>query len=103
MSCKKDRNIRKNILFYFVLLTVVGLSLLQLLVSHHLAVAGEELRQLELKANEIKKENQLLSQEIGQVGSLAKVNQMAEEKGFIKANDILHLSPQMPVAYQLSP
>lgn len=77
---------------------VVFLVFVQLMISHRLATRGEQLRQLEIKAKQLEQENLILAEEINQAGSLSRITQEARNLGFARANQILHLHPQIPVA-----
>jgi len=77
---------------------VIGLSLVQLVISHRLATLGGSMRQLEEKQTYLAEENKKLSEEINQMGSLSLVASKAEEIGLAKAKKVLHLTPQIPVA-----
>jgi len=77
---------------------VIGLSLVQLVISHRLATLGGSMRQLEEKQTYLAEENKKLSEEINQMGSLSLVASKAEEIGLVKAKKVLHLTPQIPVA-----
>ncbi len=77
---------------------MIGLSLVQLVISHRLATLGGSMRQLEEKQTYLAEENKKLSEEINQMGSLSLVASKAEEIGLVKAKKVLHLTPQIPVA-----
>jgi len=46
----------------------------------------------------LKDRNELLRQEISQLGSLRRVAQDAEKLGFVRNHNHLHLTPEIPVA-----
>jgi len=93
------KKVRKKTGLIFILISLVLLlSLVQLVISHHLATAGERVRQLEKKASQIEQENRRLQKEISQMGSLAKISSEAEKLGLEKSIQVLHLTPQLPVA-----
>jgi len=77
---------------------VLGLTLVQLVITHRLATAGETVRELEIKASRLEEKNELARQEINQLGSLRRIFQEAEKLGFVRQNKLLHLTPEVPVA-----
>ena len=77
---------------------VIGLALVQLVLTHHLATAGGAIKELEIEASRLAKKSELISQEITQLGSLRRVSQEAEKLGFVRHNSLLHLTPEIPVA-----
>lgn len=77
---------------------VIGLALVQLVITHRLATAGEAVKELEIEASRLKEKNELFRQEINQLGSLRRISQEAEKLGFVRQNSLLHLTPEVPVA-----
>lgn len=93
-----NKTYKKPKLIVLITFIVVGLSLVQLTISHKLATLGGKMSQLEEKQEYLTKENKKLSEEINQMGSLSLVSLKAEEMGLVKAKRVLHLTPQIPVA-----
>lgn len=77
---------------------VIGLALVQLIITHRLATAGEVIRELEIETSRLEEKNELIGQEINQLGSLRRISQEAEKLGFVRQNSLLHLTPEVPVA-----
>lgn len=77
---------------------VIGLALVQLVITHRLATAGEVIRELEIETSRLEEKNGLVRQEINQLGSLRRISQEAEKLGFVRQNSLLHLTPEIPVA-----
>ena len=94
--------IMKSKLSIIIIGMVVLVSLAQLAIAHNLATVGEKVRQLEIKANQLEQENVILAEEINKIGSLSKIAQKAEELDFIKATQVLYITPQLPVAFGTS-
>jgi len=88
----------KSRLSIIIIGIVIFLSLVQLVISHSLATTGEKVRQLELKATQLEKENAVLTEEINKTGSLSRIAKEAEKLGLVKATQVLHLTPEIPVA-----
>ena len=103
MSQAKKENKFKVTFLRLLFGLAIGLSLIQLVISHRLAVAGETVRVLEAKALALEKENRLLEEEVSHVGSLSNLSLRAQELGLQKVDDVLRLTPEVPVAYQLNP
>jgi cell division protein FtsL len=95
----KNKN-KKPKLIYLIMALVLFLAGLQLVMAHCLATTGDQMRQLEEKADLIKKKNQLLTEEINKMGSLNRVASEAGKLGLVKANNFLNLTPQVPVALE---
>ncbi len=91
------RKIRIN-LPILVAILVIGLALAQLIITHRLATSGGAVRELEIKAQRLEDKNEILRQEITQLGSLRRVAQEAEKLGFVRNKSLLHLIPELPVA-----
>jgi len=83
-----------------ILITVLvfGLALVQLVVTHQLSNAGESIKELEIKALRIGDKNEVVRQEINQLGSLRRISQEAEKLGLIQSQSFFHLTPEIPVA-----
>lgn len=84
-----------------ILVVVIFLSLVQLFISHNLATSGERVRSLEAEIDLLEKENNQLSAEINQIASLSRIANEAEKMGLTKATQVLHLTPEIPVAMSL--
>lgn len=97
---KKENKNKKPKLIFLIVTLVLLLAGMQLVMAHCLATTGEQMRQLEDKANLIGKENQLLSEEINKMGSLNQIASEAGKLGLVKANNFLNLTPQIPVALE---
>ncbi len=81
-----------------IVIPVVVLALVQLVISHHLASLGGKVRQAEKIAILKEQENKSLAEDIGRMGSLARVSSQAQSLGFVRTTQVLHLAPQIPVA-----
>jgi cell division protein FtsL len=88
----------KSKLLLVIIVIIVFLSLTQLAISHNLATAGEKVRQLELQAAQLEKENAAITAEINKIGSLARIAEEAQKLGLVKTTQVLHLTPEIPVA-----
>lgn len=86
---------RVNVL---VALIAIILSLVQIVISHHLSTSGEKVRQLEDRITFLEQENRILNGEIGAVGSLSSISSKASELGLVRTSQIQHFAPQIPVA-----
>jgi len=93
-----NKTYKKPKLIVLITCIVVGLSLVQLTISHKLATLGGRMSQLEEKQEYLVKENKKMNEEINQMGSLSLVSLKAQKMGLVKAKKVLHLTPQIPVA-----
>lgn len=92
-----SRKLKINLPILIIIL-VLSLALAQLVITHHLATAGGAIKEIEIKAERLEDKNEVLRQEINQLGSLKRVSLEAEKLGFIRNNNLLHLTPEIPVA-----
>lgn len=89
---------KKPVLFItFIILTVVVLSLVQIIVSNRLTTTGAILSKLEEDINLYEKENSLLEEKLLSAQSLSKISLLAQEKGFIKDDSHLSLTTPLPI------
>lgn len=95
---EKARPSKKLSLTSLVVCLAVLLILVQLVISHNLATQGERFRQLEQQALNLEQENIIFAEEINKAGSLSRIDQEAKKLGFSRASQVLHLTPQIPVA-----
>lgn len=89
---------KKKSLPFLIIVLVLSLALVQLIITHRLATGGEAIRELEIEASRLEKKSEVIRQEINQLGSLRRVSQTAEKLGFVQNNNLLHLTPEIPVA-----
>jgi cell division protein FtsL len=94
----KKKKIQKFSLMRLVAFLVLALFFIQLVIAYNLATQGEELRELELKTQQLERDNLALADEIGQAGSLSRITKEAEKLGMSKISQILNLTSQIPVA-----
>lgn len=80
----------------FVLIVVLGFA--QIYFSNKLATRGQQITIYEQEIGLAGKENKKLKGEIASSGSLNKLKEAAEEKGFVKTFKIVNLSTKIPVA-----
>lgn len=95
----KSKN-KKPKLIYLIIGLILFLAGVQLVVTHCLANTGQRMRQLEKEADLLKRENSILTEEINKMGSLPRIATEASKMGLIKANNVLSLTPQVPVALE---
>lgn len=95
---KKTKKTKKEKLTSLILGLVLILCLIQLFISHRLATAGEKVAELEVRAAQIEAENNLLEEEISQMGALSRVSQEAAKLGLVRTSSVLYLTSQIPVA-----
>lgn len=96
MSPKKKK--KKNKLICLIVGLVLLLAGFQLVITQRLAAAGEKVKQLEARAIQVESANLLLEEEIAQTGSLTLLIQKAQKLGFVRTSQVIHLTPQLPVA-----
>jgi cell division protein FtsB len=89
---------RKFSLGLLLVTTAVFLGLVQLVISHRLATAGEKVRQLEARAAQLQTGNSILEEEISRLGSLAAISERAAAQGFVKVTEVAYFTAPLPVA-----
>lgn len=88
----------RNNLPALVISLVILLALVQLGLTHQLATSGQAVKELEIKTQRLKEKNEVLKQEVTDLGSLRRVVQKATEMGFVAQDELLPLKPEIPVA-----
>lgn len=94
----KERKNKNHKLTFVVFGLVLTLSAVQLFISHHLATAGEVVKEFEIKANRLEQENALLKEELSKMRALSRISQEAKRLGLVRISNILYLTSQIPVA-----
>lgn len=92
------RNLRPTKLIWLIFVLIFFLFSAQLAVSHRLATAGETVKKFEVEADRLSEESTFLKEEIGRMGSLSRISSEAARLGLNRASQVLHLTPQVPVA-----
>lgn len=82
----------------FIITLVAVLAAVELLVSHRLATAGETVRELDLQAEKLSQENQLLRESVASQGSLLDLAARATEIGLTRTSKIVSYTSEVPVA-----
>lgn len=78
--------------------TVVILALSQVVLSNHLAILGEKIKTHQDQIDKLTLENTQLEGELSRSWSLVTLSEEAQKIGLVKANSIIYLAPQIPVA-----
>jgi cell division protein FtsL len=81
-----------------VLLTVIGLSIVQVAVANMISTKGIELAKMEQEINEYKRQNAIMKEQILEKSSFTEVASKAGELGFIPSKNSIHLSSPLPLA-----
>jgi len=81
-----------------IVVAVVFLAFVQLVIAHNLASLGGKVRLAETTAQIKERQNKLLREEIGEMGSLSRISSLAQEMGFVRTTQVLHLTSQVPFA-----
>ena len=95
---KGNQSNRSSKLVFGIVIITLLLALTQLAISHQLATAGEKIRLFEEENAKLKEENRVLKEEVSLFASLSRISQQAEELGFLRTTQVLHLTPQVSVA-----
>jgi cell division protein FtsB len=94
---KQNRSIFKSILTVLVFF-IAGLLLTRLVLSNILATSGQRLAAANQEVKLLESENQTLENEISKLNSLARAENFAKKKGFVKTKNVRLLSPSGPIA-----
>ena len=87
---------KHKLLFTIPILLVVGMTVVQIVVSHKLSTAGIELSSMQNERTDLSFENEKLRQKIASESSLLIITKKAQNLGFEKANFVYLDNP--PVA-----
>jgi len=87
---------QKTLVCIFIL--VLFLAVTKLLFSNALSTAGLRLAALKEESCRLKKEENLLSEEILKLSSLSRISLEAKRLGFTKPSLVVNLVPEVPVA-----
>lgn len=96
----KKKKIKPDYFTRIIISSVLILVVVQLMMTYRLATLGRKVSQYEKIATQLEAENLLMANEINQVGSLSKISLKAEELGFVRSSRVVHLLPQLPVAWK---
>ncbi|MFH1840795.1 MAG: hypothetical protein ABH807_01405 [Candidatus Shapirobacteria bacterium] len=88
-----------NLIPLIIVLAVV-LGGVQLVISQRLALAGERFHFLSGEMSWLEKENQAISVKIGENTCLRRIQARAEELGLVKADSLVYLRREMPIAWK---
>jgi cell division protein FtsL len=90
---------RKPILCIFILfITIIVLSLVQVIVSNRLTTTGIELSKIQIQIADLKRENTVLSEKLLVVSSYDTIASQAATLGFVESKKQLFLSAPQPMA-----
>ena len=82
----------------FMTFTTIGLSLVQVGLSNHIATDGATLVGLDQKIDDYKRQNIILNEQLLQASSLTNLANKAEKLGFVTSKTPIYLSTPLPVA-----
>lgn len=91
-------NTGRPLVVSLILVVVGALAIANIVLSAKIATTGEELKALEEQASIIRKENQLLEQQVLEEHSLTSLAATAESLGFVEKPETIALTPDAPVA-----
>jgi len=92
----KKKKISKTLFWVFLLVFVLALA--KIIVANVLATTGSQLGALEGRIVALKAENQTLEEDLVGLSSLSRIVRGAEQLGFKKANLVVFLKEEVPVA-----
>lgn len=96
LQFKREKNSKVFTLLTFFAVGI--LALVQVILSNNLAILGEKIKTREVQINALSLENRQLEEELSQNWSLATLSEEAGKIGLVKADSIIYLTPQIPVA-----
>ena len=94
---EKNRSAYKTVLTFLVCIVLV-LSIARVVLSNILAASGQRLAAANQKIRMLTEENQKLENEASSLDSLARIEKLANEAGFVKTTNIEVLIPSKPIA-----
>ena len=90
---------KKFSLFGLLFALVLLLTFVQFVISYRLATMGDRVRKAESRAVELEANNHLLTSQINKMGSLLEISTKANNLGFVRTTQVVHLKQEVPVAY----
>lgn len=94
---KQNRSGYKTVLT-FLIFVILTLSITRVVFSNILAASGERLAAANQKIKILQEENQKLENKASLLDSLARIEKVAVEAGFLKAANVEVLIPSKPIA-----
>lgn len=85
-------------LLFLVAFLVVILGVFQVVISSQIATEGKGQKSLEEEKAKLLEENTFLKNELARLYSISSLEKKALEAGFVRASQVMYLTPQVPVA-----
>lgn len=85
-------------LIFFIITIIIGLAVVQVVVSNKLSTAGIELENLQSKVDAYRKENINLDEKVLEASSLQNLSKKARAIGFVQAKSQIYLTNPVPLA-----
>lgn len=82
----------------FNIAIIVGLSIVQVVVANGISTAGIELSKVQSQISELRKQNELLHEQVLTASSLTTIASRASEMGFEEGKTTLVISQPLPLA-----
>ena len=89
---------KQSIFITTIIITVIFLSIVQVVVSSSLSITGIDLSLIEKKGNVYKTENSILKEKLLYASSLSQIASKAATLGFVESSSIVVIRSSLPVA-----
>lgn len=80
---------------------VAGIALIQVIILNQYSTKGEKLTEINLKINDVDKENTRLVQEIASASSMISISEKAKILGFLNTSAVVSFAAPPPIAQSL--
>ena len=87
-----------RIIIVFIFVTILALSIGQVVVANSLSTTGYELAKLQNEIQDYKKKNAILKEKVLHAGSLTKIASAAGELGFVPSSKTIDITSPLPIA-----
>ncbi len=87
-----------SLLLFTLIITIIFLSVIQVVVSNKLSTSGVYLSKIEKEIDQYRRENYLLTEKILNHTSLTNLKSQADKLGYLKNRDILVLDQDLKLA-----
>jgi len=89
---------RPTYIIIFILVTIVGLAIVQISTANQISTTGSELSALQQQVDDYKRENTYLQEQLLEASSLTTIEGTAEKLGFVEAKTEMSLTAPLPLA-----
>ena len=94
---------RPGLLVFFVILTIIVLSVVRITFINSISTTGIELNNIQNEISSYKKQNALLQEKYLELAAFTNIEKKAKVLGFTQINSSINLSAPIPLAFSANP